>query len=273
MSYEQHFGLSQQPYSNAADSRFYFESPQHYEAMVRIEHCVSTMKGLAVVIGEAGAGKTLLARKALEKLEEDGGYDAALLVIVHTEVTADWLLHKIALQLGIENPPTTKAELLPQLLEKLLEINEAGRKAVVLIDEANMFRTKEIFEEFRGLTNLEVPGQKLISLVLFGLPEIEDYMALDPPLAQRVALKFTIRPLDREATGKYIRHRLLIAGATHEIFSDSAIDEIQRFSSGTPRLINTICDNCLLESYLMKKGKIDVEQVTSVCGDLGLKIN
>ena len=98
MSYEQHFGLNEQPFSNAADSRFYFESQQHQEAMVRVQHSIATMKGLCVVIGGPGAGKTLLARRVLEKLEEEekGQYEAALLVIVHSEVTADWLLKKIA---------------------------------------------------------------------------------------------------------------------------------------------------------------------------------
>ena len=94
MSYEQHFGLTRQPYSNAADSRFFYESQQHQEAMVRILHSVETMKGLTVVIGDSGAGKTLLARKVLEKLEEDNIFEAALLVVVHSEVNAEWLLRK-----------------------------------------------------------------------------------------------------------------------------------------------------------------------------------
>jgi type II secretory pathway predicted ATPase ExeA len=100
MSYEQHFGLTEQPFGNAADGRFFYESDQHQEAMLRIQHSVSTMKGLTVVIGGPGAGKTLLARRVLEKLEADGNqYEPALLVIVHSEVTADWLLKKIANQM------------------------------------------------------------------------------------------------------------------------------------------------------------------------------
>ncbi|MGH7443161.1 MAG: AAA family ATPase, partial [bacterium] len=124
MSYEQHFGLNEQPFSNAADGRFFFESEQHQEAMLRIQHSISTMKGLAVVIGGPGAGKSLLARRVLEQLEEGGNeYEAALLVIVHSEVTADWLLKKIAAQLGVAEPADHKAELLPQLFERLTEIN------------------------------------------------------------------------------------------------------------------------------------------------------
>ncbi len=271
LSYEQHFGLAEQPFSNAADSRYYFESSQHQEAMLRIEHSVSTMKGLTVVIGGPGAGKTLLARHVLEKLEqEDKVYDAALLVIVHSEITAEWLLRKIAMQLGVPNPAEKKGELLPQLFERLMAINEAGKKAVVIIDEANMLRSKEIFEEFRGLSNLEVPGRKLISVVLFGLPDLDELMAVDPPLVQRVAMKVTIKPLDLGATGSYIKHRMAVAGCKKEIFAADAVAAIQKASQGVPRLINTICDNALLEAYLVKKDQVHEALVQDVVMDLGL---
>jgi type II secretory pathway predicted ATPase ExeA len=271
LSYEQHFGLTEQPFSNAADSRYYFESPQHQEAMLRIQHSVSTMKGLTVVIGNSGAGKTLLARHVLEKLEaEDKVYDAALLVVVHSEITAEWLLRKIANQLGVPNPAEKKAELLPQLFERLMAIREAGKKAVVIIDEANMLHSREIFEEFRGLSNLEVPGAKLISIVLFGLPDLDEHMALDPPLVQRVAMKVSIKPLDLAATGAYIKHRLAVAGCKKEVFAADAVAAIQEFSQGTPRLINTICDNALLESYLVKKDLVSGSLIRDVVKDLGL---
>ena len=271
MSYEQHFGLSEQPFSNAADSRYYFESSQHQEAMLRIEHSVSTMKGLTVVIGGPGAGKTLLARHVLEKLEaEDKVYDAALLVIVHSEITAEWLLRKIAMQLGVPNPAEKKGELLPQLFERLMAIHEAGKKAVVIIDEANMLHSREIFEEFRGLSNLEIPGAKLISVVLFGLPDLDEHMALDPPLVQRVAMKVNIKPLDLGATGSYIKHRMAVAGCKKEIFAADAVAAIQKASQGVPRLINTICDNALLEAYLVKKDMVNEALVLDVVLDLGL---
>ncbi len=271
MSYEQHFGLDEQPFSNAADSRFYYESTQHQEAMLRIQHSVSTMKGITVVIGGSGAGKTLLARHVLEKLEVDEKqYEAALLVIVHSEITAEWLLRKIALQLGIPNPAEKKGELLPQLFERLMAIHDAGKKAVVIIDEANMLRSKEIFEEFRGLTNLEVPGRKLISVVLFGLPDLEAYMAMDPPLVQRIAVKVNIKPLDLEATGNYIRHRMAVAGCKREVFLTDAVAAIQKASQGVPRVINTICDNALLEAYLVKKDTVAEALVLDVVKDLGL---
>jgi general secretion pathway protein A len=271
LSYEQHFGLDGQPFSNAADSRFYYESTQHQEAMLRIQHSISTMKGLTVVIGGPGAGKTLLARHVLEKLEaQENEYDAALLVIVHSEISAEWLLRKIANQLGVPNPAEKKAELLPQLFERLMAIHDAGKKAVVIMDEANMLKSKEIFEEFRGLSNLEVPGRKLISLVLFGLPELETNLAIDPPLLQRVAVKVTVRPLDAQATANYIRHRLGVTGAKREIFGPDAMAAIHQASGGVPRVINTICDNALLEAYLVKKDVVNEALIHDVVKDLGL---
>jgi type II secretory pathway predicted ATPase ExeA len=229
------------------------------------------MKGLTVVIGGPGAGKTLLARHVLEKLElEEKEYDAALLVIVHSEISAEWLLRKIAMQLGVPNPAEKKAELLPQLFERLMAINEAGKKAVVIIDEANMLRNKEIFEEFRGLSNLEVPGRKLISVVLFGLPDLEINMSIDPPLVQRVAVKVNIKPLDAGATANYIRHRMGVAGCAREVFNADAVAAVHRCSAGVPRLINTICDNALLEAYLVKKDTVNDALVRDVVKDLGL---
>ena len=271
MSYEQHFGLTEQPFGNAADARFFYESEQHQEAMLRIQHSVSTMKGLTVGIGGAGAGKTLLARYVLAKLEEKPGeYEAALLVIVHSEVTADWLLRKIANQLGVPNPADKKADLLPQLFDRLGAIHEAGKKACVIIDEANMLKSKDIFEEFRGLSNLEVPGRKLISVVLLGLPELETNMAVDPPLVQRVAMKVNIRPLDATSSAAYIRHRLAVAGAKEPIFESEALNMVHAIAKGVPRLINTLCDNCLLEAFLVKRDRVNAALVQDVGRDLGL---
>ncbi len=271
MSYEKFYGFTEQPFSNAADSRFFYESDQHSEAIVRILHGVKTMKGLVVMVGEMGAGKTLLARKLLDRLQTDE-YEAALLVIVHTEISAEWLLRKIALQLGVAEPAETKSAILTQLYNRLMEIYEQGKKAVVIIDEANMLQTREIFEEFRGLLNLEVPGRKLISVVLMGLPDLDKYLALDPPLMQRIAVKFTLKSLDPVSTGNYIKHRLSIVGCTREIFLPDAALTIYQFSKGIPRLINTLCDNCLLEGYLIKKEVISSTIVEQVVTDLGLDL-
>ena len=269
MNYLDFFELSQEPFSNAPVSRFYYSSGQHAQALMRLVHAASSMKGLAVLVGDIGAGKTTLARRMLDSLPEDE-YEAALLVIVHSGVTAHWLLRRIALQLGVESPADEKLALLSQLYQRLVRIYESGKKAVVLIDEAQMLATREIMEEFRGLLNLEVPERKLLSFVFFGLPELEANLRLDPPLAQRVALRYRLDPLSQEATEAYMRHRLRLAGAPRVPFTPEAITAVHRFSQGVPRLINTLCDNALFEAFLARARDVDEALVERVARALAL---
>lgn len=270
MTYLEFYELTQEPFSNAPVSRFYYGSAQHAQALMRLTHAVSNMKGLAVLVGDIGAGKTTLARRMLDSLPEEE-YEAALLVIIHSGITASWLLRRVALQLGVESPAEEKLALLSQLYQRLVRIYEQGKKAVVLIDEAQMLASREIMEEFRGLLNLEVPERKLLSFVFFGLPEIEDNLKLDPPLAQRVALKYRLEPLRAEDTEAYVRHRLRLAGATRVPFLAPAMERIHLHSRGTPRLINTICDNALFEGFVARAREIDDKAIDRVARDLGLE--
>jgi type II secretory pathway predicted ATPase ExeA len=270
MNYLDYYELAQEPFSNAPVSRFYFNSPQHSQALVRLTYICAQMKGLGILIGDIGAGKTTLARRLLDSLPEQE-YEAALLVIIHSGVTASWLLKRVALQLGVEAPSEDKLTLLGQLYQRLVKIYESGKKAVVLIDEAQMLATRELMEEFRGLLNLEVPERKLLSLVFFGLPEIEQNLRLDPPLAQRVAIKYRLDHLNAESTEAYIKHRLRLAGASRMPFAADAVKAIHRSSGGTPRVINTLCDNALFEGYVARAPIIDESMIARVALDLGLQ--
>ncbi len=269
MSYEQFYQLREQPFSNTPDARFFFEVDQHADVLARLMYAVNTMKGLAVVVGDVGTGKTTLARHVLDQLDEQR-YESALLVIIHSAISAEWLLRRIASQIGVEQVAEEKVGILSQIYQRLMELHQAGRKAVVLIDEANMLQQRELMEELRGFLNLEVPGSKLITFILFGLPSLDDILAMDAPLTQRVAVKCRLTSLKPETTKAYIRHRLKIAGATHEIFSEPVLDQIAVGSQGIPRLINTICDNVLLEGFLRKREKLEVDLVKDVVRDLGL---
>jgi type II secretory pathway predicted ATPase ExeA len=270
MNYLDYYDLAQEPFSNAPVSRFYFNSPQHSQALVRLTYICAQMKGLGILIGDIGAGKTTLARRLLDSLPEQE-YEAALLVIIHSGVTASWLLKRVALQLGVDAPSEDKLTLLGQLYQRLVKIYESGKKAVVLIDEAQMLATRELMEEFRGLLNLEVPERKLLSLVFFGLPEIEQNLRLDPPLAQRVAIKYRLDHLNAESTEAYIKHRLRLAGASRMPFAADAVKAIHRSSGGTPRVINTLCDNALFEGYVARAPIIDESMIARVALDLGLQ--
>jgi type II secretory pathway predicted ATPase ExeA len=265
----EHFNLDREPFYIAPDARFFFNSEQHSQALVRLMYAVDSNKGLAVLVGGVGTGKTTLARRMLDSLPDDK-YESSLLVMVHSGITPEWILTRIAMQLGVENPAEDRLTILRQLYERLLQIEESGRRAVVLIDEAQMLQTRELMEEFRGLLNLEIPGKKLLNIVFFGLTEVEDCLRLDEPLAQRVALKYNLRSLSVETTESYIKHRLQVAGAKRMLFSSDAIPAIHRYAGGVPRLINTICDNCLFEAYLQKMKLATLKIVHSVAGDLGL---
>jgi type II secretory pathway predicted ATPase ExeA len=269
MSYAVYYGLNQEPFSNAPVTRFYYESEPHTQALMRLRYAVENMKGLALLVGHIGAGKTTLARRMLDSLPENQ-FEAALLVIIHSAITPHWILQRVALQLGVEKPADEKLALLSQLYKRLLQIHQEGRKAVVLIDEAQMLKSRELMEEFRGLLNLELPEKKLITFVFFGLPEIEENLKLDPPLLQRVALKCRLDGFSQESTRQYVQHRLTLAGANRNLFTPKAIAEIHEFSSGIPRIINTICDNCLLEGAILKKPVIDETVVQRVAENLSL---
>lgn len=269
MDYLEYYKLSEHPFSNVVDSRFYYSSNQHSEALLRLKYAIDTSKGLAVVIGNIGAGKTTLARKMLEELDEEH-YEAALLVIIHSSVSSEWLFKKFALQLGVKNVPDNKLELLGEIYRRLQQINEEGKKAVVLMDEVQMLNSKEIMEEFRGLLNMETSEGKLVNFVFFGLPDMDQVLSLDEPLKQRIAVRVKLTAYSEENTRDYIRHRMEVAGCQHDIFTTEAIKLIYNYSKGSPRLINTICDNALLEGFLFKETEIHEATVKAVAVDLGL---
>lgn len=269
MDYLEYYGLKEHPFSNVVDNRFYFNSRQHTDALIKLKYVIDTRKGLAVVIGGIGTGKTTLARRLLEELDENI-YEAALLVVVHCSVSSEWLFRKFAIQLGVKEVVNNKIELISQIYKRLTEINEEGKKAIVMIDEVQMLNSKEIMEEFRGLLNMESTHGKMLNFIFFGLSEFEDVLALDEPLKQRVAVKIRLKEFSESDAKDYIRHRLKIAGCDNNVFSDDAIKQIYKYTHGVPRIINTVCDNALLEGYLAKLNIVNESVIRTVAVDLGL---
>jgi type II secretory pathway predicted ATPase ExeA len=269
MGYESFYNLRAHPFSFAADEKFYYDSPQHSKALLKLSHAVETEKGLALLVGAIGTGKTTLSRRLLDQLISEE-VEATLLVIIHSEITSLWFLKKLALMLEIGNSSEDKIEIITAVYHRLLEFAQKKRKVVILIDEANMLRSKEIMEEIRGLLNLESERGKLLNFILFGLPETEDYLKLDPPLYQRIAIRCVLEPLEEQATYNYVLHRLRVAGCLRELFNREAMRAIYLYSKGNPRTINAICDNALLEGYLLKRAAIDVKIIDDVVQDLGL---
>ena len=267
MNYLEFYNLKEQPFSISVDNRFYFNSNQHAHALVKLRYAAEERKGLAVLVGGVGTGKTTLARRMLDELEESK-FESALLVVIHTSITSEWLLRRIAVQLGVQNPLDDKTELLSQLYNRLVEIYDSGKKAVVLIDEAQMLQRREVMEEFRGILNIELDGQKLITFIFFGLTDLDTYLALDRPLQQRIAVRYELASFTEKTTEEYIRYRLEVAGSKRELFTKASFATIHQYSEGIPRLINSICDNALLEAFLRKKDRIDEEMIKEVIADL-----
>lgn len=272
MDYLAYYGIKEHPFSNVVDNKFYYKGTQHSEALIKLKYAIDTKKGLAVVIGDIGTGKTTLARRLLDELDENS-YEAVLLVVIHSEVSADWLLTKLAVQLGVIDAEIkqNKVELLSGIYRRLLEIGEEGKSVVIMMDEVQMLKSREIMEEFRGLLNMEMPQGKMVNFIFVGLPELDYVLSLDEPLKQRVAIRIMLKSLSEENTKEYINYRLQVAGCTKNPFTPLAIQAIFKYSHGVPRLINTICDNALLNGFLMKTQLIDEKIINSVAVDLGFE--
>lgn len=269
MPYKSFYHLSMEPFSNAPTSDLYFSNPLHEKILTKLQYCVERQKGLAICSGDIGCGKTMLARRLLSRLA-DADFHAAMLVVVHSGISADWLLQRIALQLGVSKPAKGKLNLLSQLYRRLIAIHRSGKKTVVLIDETQMLNTREVMEEFRGLLNLEIPGHKLINFIFFGLPELDQGLRIDEPLRQRVAVRCRLISLDRETSINYVKHRIRLAGGSESLFSEEALQKIYAYSGGVPRLINTVADNALFEGSLVKAETIDAQLIVEVGEELCL---
>lgn len=270
ISYIDFYNFKREPFSAAPDESFWFNSPQHKEALIKILHGVKNYRGLILVTGDIGLGKTTLARKLLSELDKYENFEPSLIVIVHSEIGKMWFLKKIASNLKIQVDENDPVSLISRVSKKLIEMYKDSKIPVILIDEANMLKNKEIMEEIRGLLNIEIPGKRLLNFILFGLPQLEENLKLDMPLYERIAMKINLKPLDFESAKEYISHRLKLAGGEGKIFSDDVYEIIYKYSKGKPRLINTICDNALLEGFLRKTKLLNSEIFNKVVKELGL---
>ncbi len=270
MDYLDFYSLKDHPFALSADDRFYFNSAQHTRVLTKMKYTIDERRGLGVLVGDLGTGKTTLARRLLEEMDESA-YEATLLAITHPAATAQWVLGKIAAQIGIETPADSRNAVLEQIYNRLVEIDEAGKKTVVLIDETQMLRQKEIMIELRGLLDMEPDGHKLITFILCGTEEIDEGLATYKPLQQQVSARCRISAFPPSTTAEYVRHRMGVGGTKKAVFADNTYDIIHRFSGGIPRVINIICDNAMLEGCLLKKVTIDKALLEEVVADLNLQ--
>lgn len=268
MEHLQHFGLNQDPFSNEPDLRFFFESGSHRDAQRRVERGLRQHKGLTLLTGDGGMGKTLLARRILEALEEDV-FEASLLVILPGAADATGILQRFARQLGCEEPAADRAGLLAQLYEHLAIVREDGRHAVLMIDDAQIM-TPDVLAELSGLLNLEYEDRRLLSMLLVGSPELDRLVQNDSSIMQRVDVRVRLQPLDMSNASAYLSHRLDTVGVDTAILPASSTDALFKFGRGRPRLINTLADNALFEAYLAGRTAIDSSDVERAAADLGI---
>ena len=259
--YEQHFGLTERPFSIAPDPRFLYMSQQHREALAHLLYGVGEGGGFVQLTGEVGTGKTTICRCLLEQVPDH--VDVAL--ILNPRVSAMELLASLCDELGIEYArDTTSIKLLTDVLNAhLLETHARGRRTVLIIDEAQNLDA-DALEQVRLLTNLETTREKLLQIVLIGQPELRSLLAREElrQLSQRITARYHLEPIQRTETAAYIRHRLQVCGAGESVFNDTAIDLVQKLSGGVPRLINVMCDRAMLGAYVESKRKVDAAIVT-----------
>jgi general secretion pathway protein A len=249
------YGLREAPFSPTPDPKFLFQSARHREALAQLIYGVRERKGFIVLTGEIGTGKTTLLRTLLERLD-----DSTPVAYVHNSALAiEGLLEYVLHDWGVKSTATSHAQRLVELNEFLIAQHRRGLSPVLVIDEAQNLSI-ETLEAVRMLSNFETSGHKLMQILLVGQPELRD--KLNTPelrqLKQRIGLRCHIAPLSPEETRLYVRHRLRIAGtADAGIFTDGAVQRIAEYSSGTPRVINIVCDHCLLSGYADSKRRID----------------
>jgi len=264
----QHFGLTQDPFSNEPDLRFYFESASHRDAQRRVDRSLRQQKGLTLLTGDGGMGKTLLVRRVLDTLEEEI-FEAVLLVMLPGAADATGILQRFARQLGADEPATDRAGLLAQIYEQLAIVREDGRHAVLMIDDAQIM-APEVLSELGGLLNLEYEDRRLLSMLLVGLPELDDRVLNDASLAPRVDVRVRLQPLQLEDAGCYMAHRLAAARGAETLISPEVLETLQKFARGRPRLLNTLADNALFEGYLAGRSEIESNDVERAASDLGI---
>ncbi|MBK7947708.1 MAG: AAA family ATPase [Deltaproteobacteria bacterium] len=268
MEHLQHFGLSQDPFSNESDLRLYFDSPSHRDAQRRVERGLRQHKGLTLLTGEGGMGKTLLARRMLDGLEEEI-FEATLLVMLPGAADAMGIFQRFARQLGADEPARDRAGVLSQIFERLAIVREDGRHAVLIVDDAQVM-SPQVFAELGGLLSLEYEDRRLMSMLFVGSPELDRQIRGDASLFPRVDVRVRIQPLDLRSATAYLMHRLSVARGRPELIPAATMEALYKFGRGRPRLLNTLADNALFEAYLAGRHAIDPGDVERAAADLGI---
>lgn len=259
--YLYHYGLKELPFTITPNTSFYFGLPSHDEAMQVLTTALNTGEGFIKVTGEVGTGKTLLCRKLLNETQDN--FEVAYLP--NPALSPDEIRYALASELNIRGISNINQQQLSQKIQlKLLELNAKGKSVLLVIDEAQTIPW-ESFEALRLFTNLETESRKLIHVVLFGQPELDQMLKSDRlrQIRQRITFSYTLRPLTLDEVRAYVQHRVRVAGYQgKQLFSPGAIKLLFKFSGGIPRLINILCHKSLMLGYGSGDFQVDKKHVT-----------
>jgi general secretion pathway protein A len=260
------FKLKELPFRLSPDPQFLYLSKQHARAKAYMESTIWFTDGFVVITGEIGAGKTTLIESFLKEIQAD----VVVAQINQTQVSAVDFLQAILVQFGFSPFKMKKGELIATLNNFLIEQYAAGRKVLLIVDEAQNLSLR-VLEEIRLLSGVETTKEKVLRIILAGQPELS--AKLDAPelvqLTQRVRLRFHLTALSQAETRGYIQHRLEVAGAgDRQIFTEETFPVIFRFTGGVPRLVNTLCDTAMMAAYTADRGVVSVEEIESAVAEL-----
>ncbi len=266
--YTSFFGLTEKPFAITPDPRYLFLSERHAEALAHLLYGIDDAGGFVQLTGEVGTGKTTMVRSLLGQLPAHA--DVAL--ILNPRVTPEEFLQAIAdeLHLDVAGAPSGSIKaIVDRLNEYLLDAHARGRRVVVIVDEAQQL-SADVLEQVRLLTNLETETKKLLQVILVGQPELREVLARNDlrQLAQRITGRYHLDPLSRTETAAYVRHRLKVAGATTDVFSPGAMQELHRFARGVPRLVNVIADRALLGAYTTEQHRVTAALVRRAAAEV-----
>ena len=252
--YNKFFGFKEKPFKLVPNPAYFYLSKSHEEAMAHLNYAISQGDGFVEITGEVGTGKTTLCRTFLDSL--NGGVEAAY--IFNPKMGPKQLLRTIIEEFGIQTRSDNTKDLIDMLNAFLMKIKASGKKAILLIDEAQNLN-RNVLEQLRLLSNLETNRDKLLQIILVGQPELAEMLNSHAlrQIGQRITLSYQLSPLTFKECKEYIQYRINVAAQKSAIkFDRSAYRQIFKYSKGIPRLINIVCDRSLLTAFVMNQFKI-----------------
>jgi len=266
--YNSFFGLHKSPFNLTPDPNFLYLTDSHQEALAALSYAVFARKGIFVLSGDAGTGKTTLIMSTLRHLPPS---QVQCSLIVNPTLTPAEFLEAVLLDFGFHDIPASKARRVAILQDFLWKAETEKQTAVLIVDEAHKL-SLEVLEEIRLLGNCESTEEKLLQIVLLGQNELDQLLNSNQlrQFRQRIALRMQIEPLPAEEVGLYIQHRWTTAGGGDAPFSMLALSAIGQKTKGIPRLINSLCDNALMQSFADGSSTVEVRHVATACRDLHL---